>query len=193
MFVGGHLGTGLAVAWPWWRKIVGHQTKPEFYIFFFSLFFGTLLPDLIDKPLYYGMSWWNGLRGSDLGLISGTRTIGHCAFLMSFVFFLGVLKSNWRPYLWPLCLGWCSHLIIDLTGDAIYNLINPAHPSSQLVQKVQNWEGMLFPLFGWDFPDLPFKNASDHLKTFGKIHIWTGELLGWVSVFLFWKKTCTKR
>jgi hypothetical protein len=46
------------------------------------LFLGTLLPDLIDKPLYYGLSWLTGLRGAELGVIAGTRSFGHSWILL---------------------------------------------------------------------------------------------------------------
>jgi hypothetical protein len=70
MMIFGHLGIGLRLARPF-------SVPPGW------LLLGTLLPDLLDKTTYYGLSVALGARGADLGLISGTRTFGHtAAFLL---------------------------------------------------------------------------------------------------------------
>ena len=55
-----------------------------------AFFVGALLPDLIDKPLYYGWSWLTGKHGADAGLISGTHLFGHTG-----VFLLALVSPRW--------------------------------------------------------------------------------------------------
>ena len=65
MFVFGHLGIGYKLASPWSRRLSKRL-----------ILLGTVLPDLIDKPVYYGLSWWTGKSGAALGLIDRARQVG---------------------------------------------------------------------------------------------------------------------
>jgi hypothetical protein len=47
-----HLGIGSNLVRPWWKKLDLR-----------ALLFGTLLPDLIDKPLYHVPALLTGLHG----------------------------------------------------------------------------------------------------------------------------------
>jgi hypothetical protein len=46
MFFFGHLGVGATLVRPWKERLP-----------FRWVLLGAVLPDLIDKPLYYGLSW----------------------------------------------------------------------------------------------------------------------------------------
>src|SRR5207245_8990653 len=70
MFVLGHLGIG---SWLAARRVRADSIA--------WLLFGAVLPDLIDKPLYYALSFATGRHGAALGLISSTRTFGHTLIL----------------------------------------------------------------------------------------------------------------
>src|ERR1700733_5728748 len=96
----GHLGIGLKTAQPFRRDL---PLKP--------LLLGTLLPDLIDKTLYYGLSFATGRRGAELRLISGTRTFGHTIL---FTLALGAIAARRRSKtLAALALGSATHLFLD--------------------------------------------------------------------------------
>ncbi len=144
MFVFGHLGIGAQLVRRW------RQGLPlgAFYL-------GALLPDLIDKPLYYGLHLMTGVHGAELGLISGTRTFGHTAV---FVVAITAIAYRWRKPFWAaLAMGVASHLFIDHLWDAIYGPHWNAWP--RVV-------GLMWPALGNDFPDYPFKNVGDHLERF---------------------------
>src|SRR4051812_43545813 len=104
MFVFGHLGIGSKLATPW------AQGLPRRW-----LLVGTLLPDLIDKPLYYGLSFATGKSGTDLGLISGTRTFGHTALFLVLLALGSIIRRS--RILAALALGTATHLLIDNFGD----------------------------------------------------------------------------
>src|SRR6185312_7307809 len=100
MFVLAHLGIGLELARPWRRRL---PVKP--------LLLGTLLPDLIDKPLYYGLAWATGRRGYAIGLISGTRTFGHTVlFAAAIAAYAAARRSKAAA---AVALGCATHLILD--------------------------------------------------------------------------------
>ena len=126
-----------------------------------------MIPDLIDKPLYYGCSLATGLRGAEMGLISGTRTFGHTAL---FAGVLGIV-ALWRktPTWAALALGNASHLLIDHLWDAIFG---PKHDAGIRLQ------GLLWPFLGNDFPDYPFHNLADHMERFTANPALIGEGIG---------------
>lgn len=160
MFILGHLGVGSKIVSPWSKGL------PRAY-----LFLGTLLPDLIDKPLYYSMVWATGRRGEQIGLICGTRTFGHTALVLLSVTFLSILKKS--PRLAALALGIGSHLVLDAIGDQFGEK-----------GKVYELSALLWPLTGTAFPVLKFTTIEDHLATFSRPFVYTGELMG--LLFLSW-------
>ena len=154
MFVLGHLGMGALLARPWSAGIRRRW-----------LMLGTLLPDLLDKSLYYGLSWSTGRSGQELGLVSGTRTFGHTAlFLLGLTLLAGVRKSK---IFGALALGVATHLLLDQLGEAF------AGSSESILETA-----LLFPLGGFRFPVIPYAGLSDHLGSFRRTHIWMGELIG---------------
>ncbi len=101
MFLFGHLGIG--------ERLGRLFTKPGTRA---ALLLGCLLPDLVDKPLYYGLVFATGKHAAELGLISGSRTVGHT---LLFALLCGALVRGPRGR--ALFAGMVSHLLLDLSGD----------------------------------------------------------------------------
>ena len=73
-----------------------------------ALVLGTLLPDLIDKPLYYSRMW---------PYISCTRTFGHTGLLL--LVLIAVAYARRSIALKALALGVATHLFLDFMGDSV--------------------------------------------------------------------------
>ncbi len=160
MFLFGHTGMGLKLASPWARGLS-----------FSWLLVGTLLPDLLDKPLYYGLRLLTGQFGGELGIISGTRTFGHTAIFLFTLTALGWARQS-RP-LAALALGTATHLLLDNLSDRFLHSAD----SSAL-------QALVFPLLGAHFAVIPFSNAQEHLRALVNPVTLAGEglggaLLGW--------------
>ena len=70
---------------------------------FLAVVLGALLPDLIDKPLWL------------LGLVSGTRGVGHAVLT-----WVVVAAVAWGvQVLRPVAVGGVSHLLADLVDDLL--------------------------------------------------------------------------
>jgi len=165
MFFFGHIGIG--------KRLVNLLTRE---IPSTALIVGTLLPDLIDKPLYYSLYFLTGKHGKELGLISGSRTFGHTAI---FVLLL-TLGSCWRKsrFLLALSIGAATHLIVDSLGDCFGEALGiPLHSgASTFLDGTRS--ALLWPFTGWDFPYMPFATLSEHLSTFDRPWIFWGEIIG---------------
>ena len=165
MFVFGHVGIGSWIARPLMRP--GDLRW---------LVLGTLLPDLIDKPLYYGLVLATGRRAADLGLLSGTRTIGHTALFALLVWLL------WRGHRGAaVALGMATHLLLDLGNDvaSLLGAGDPPHLGPSTIAAV------LFPLLGPHFPISPFSSVGDHLLSIASTYPIAGELIG--AALLVWR------
>src|SRR5262245_37964080 len=136
MFVLGHLGIG---SWIAARRVRAEQLG--------WLLLGTLLPDLIDQPLYYALSLATGRHGRELGLISGTRTFGHTLLLVAALWLLLPRRAGT-----PLALGMITHLVLDELGDLL-GIYFPALGTHALPGTLN---AILFPLLGPRFPTLPY-------------------------------------
>ena len=146
MFVLGHVGIG--------TRLVQRLRLP-----FAGLCVGCLLPDLIDKPLFY-------LVGPErVALIEGTRTFGHTG-----LFLLVVLAASLRwPALRAVAIGMATHLLLDLGGDAVS--FPPFEHSTLLA--------VFFPLFGVRFPQAPFSTLSQQLSLNAhSSYVLLGEIVG---------------
>ena len=170
MFPLGHLGIGLEIASPF-EKGLSRKT----------ILVGTLLPDLMDKSLYYGLSFATGLRGDKLGLIAGTRTFGHT---LLFTVALGLLAKTRRSRLLAaLALGTATHLLLDLITDTCEMGVN-----SPRIMSI-SLKALLWPLLGWQFPFAFGSGVHEHL---GRIHepfILCAEILGAVLLIREWRRT----
>jgi hypothetical protein len=166
MFVFGHTGIGRTLAAPFARGL------PDAWFMV-----GALLPDLVDKTLYYVMSAATGLHGADLGLISGTRTWGHTGILL--LAFTG-LAAFQKSRAWAaLALGMGTHLLLDAFMDL--RVGDDPWLNGVVV-------AVFFPGAGIRFPVSPFPDALAHAQGLLRREIILTEgigllLLGWH----FWK------
>ncbi len=168
MFVLGHLGIGSKLVRPW---SVGLRKR--------WVFLGALLPDLIDKPIYYGLSLAKGLQGAELGLISGTRTFGHTALFLVLLTLIGAMRKS--KLLAAVSLGVASHLLLDNLGD--HFAVMPDPDQSTLV-------ALLFPFFGARFPVKPLMAEGEILSRLMNPYVLVGEILGGaILAWDFWKST----
>jgi hypothetical protein len=156
MFVFGHAGIGRTLAAPLARGL------PDRWFFL-----GALLPDLIDKPLYYGLAWITGNYGADAGLISGTRTIGHTGTLMLALTVLSVVLKN--RALAAMALGSATHLLLD----AFMDFWSGGNPWANGVVVA-----ILFPGAGVRFPVTPHTGANEHAWSLLRPEILATEAVG---------------
>jgi hypothetical protein len=142
----GHMGIGSKLVGPWTRELPKGM-----------LLLGTLVPDLVDKPLYYGLSLMTGLHGSELGLISCTRTFGHTALFLLVVTIVAVWRRS-LP-LAALALGMATHLLLDNFADTFESLFasGPPEERSALI-------ALLWPVYKARFSIAPFTDLSGHLS-----------------------------
>ncbi len=170
MWVFGHLGIGSKIAAPLSRKL----SYPW-------LLTGTLLPDLIDKPLYYGLSLATGRTGPDLGLISCTRTFGHSAILLFIFSFIALTRKSTRVA--ALTLGMASHLVLDGFQDYWIHVVLGISGESSLRLAA------LYPIYRPHFGILPYRSLFEHLQSASKPFVITTEILGaLILAWDYWKK-----
>ena len=153
MFVLGHVGIGT-------RMLLGlRQRLPARW-----LIAGCLLPDLIDKPLFYILLW---TRGTAHPLISGSRSIAHSGLFC--LALLAVALIARRPAAWAVTAGVATHLLLDIGGD----LITGSPPDASI------WIAIFFPARGWRFPVAHFTSLSEHLRlTAENLYVVAGEIAG---------------
>ena len=165
MFVLGHLGIGSFLAA---RRVRAEQLA--------WLLVGTVLPDAIDKPLYYALVLATGRRGADLGLISGTRTFGH-TLLLAVLLWLVLPRRIGTP----LSIGIATHLFLDELGDVASALF----PILGTHGRPGTISAILFPLLGPHFPISPYRSALEHAESLANGYVVAGEILG--AVLLVWQ------
>src|SRR4051795_8593501 len=130
MFILGHVGIG--------RALLGRWRAP---LPFVPLTIGMLLPDLIDKPLYYSRLW---------PYITATRTFGHTGLLLLALAGAGLLLQS--RVLKALALGAATHLLLDTMSDLPGGLTN----SSTLI-------AVAWPFSGGRFYSFYLPSMSAHL------------------------------
>jgi hypothetical protein len=145
---------------------------------------GALLPDLIDKPLYWGLSWFTGKRGAELGLISGTRTFGHTAiFLLLLILITALLRRRPLGAIFAaLAWGVASHHFLDNFGDLPGTIFGPDLPGPSTL------DGWLFPLRGAHFPISPFHHIGEQLLSASRLYVLFGEFLGAALLVDAWRR-----
>jgi hypothetical protein len=153
MLLLGHLGIGRTLAIPFSKRLERRW-----------IYLGTVLPDLIDKPLYYLLSWATGKQGLELGLISGSRTFGHTALFALLLSIGAWIKKS--KFLAALSIGVGTHLILDSIADYFW------------VQSATLDSPLLWPLTGLQMPVMPFKNWVDHLQSKEHLTYLYPELIG---------------
>lgn len=144
MFIFGHLGIGTQIVSPWIRRLP-----------LSAVLLGTLLPDLLDKPLYY-------LFGSVSGLICGTRTFGHTGlFLLAICLVTFLARSR---TLAALALGVASHALLDNLSDRLLFLdAGSGTGSGTGAEPLSAWTALVWPWMGWKFSPLIRKSFWDYL------------------------------
>ena len=167
MFLLGHLGIG---SWVAARGVRAEQLG--------WLLFGTLLPDLVDKPLYYALVLATGRRGAELGLVTGTRTFGHTLLLVVALWLLVPRRIGA-----PLALGMITHLALDELGDVL-GLFFPALGTRPRPGTIS---AILFPFLGARFPVSPFQSALEHLASLANAYVLAGEIVGVALILWQWR------
>jgi hypothetical protein len=168
-----HAGIGEKLVSPWSRRL------PATMVAWVVL--GTLLPDFVDKPHYYALSWATGMRGEALGLICGTRTIGHTA-LFTLAIALGGWFTRSRAAL-ALALGCASHLVLDNVGDAILTRLYPDAPAIDSALTALTW-----PFWRQQFSPAPFHDVFEHLRGWlNPLALVTEPIGGAILAWDYWK------
>ncbi len=157
MFALGHLGLGKRLAARPYRRFSRDERR--------AFFLGALLPDLIDKPLFYLPFWVTGRRGLWL---SGTHLFAHTGlFLLALVLVAWLTRSpSWRA----VTLGVATHFVLDCVGLSM------------------GLGTLLWPFLGRHFPAYPFANLAHHLATVLNPVTLAGEVLGGAILLWDWRR-----
>src|SRR5262249_21299186 len=130
-----------------------------------AFFLGALLPDLIDKPLFYVPFWLTHRRGE---ILSGTHLFAHTGlFLLVLVVAAWLTRSLATR---AVAIGVATHFVLDCVGLSM------------------GLGTLLWPLFGWHFPTYPFRNLGQHLSTILSPVTLAGELLGAAILLWDWRR-----
>jgi hypothetical protein len=168
VFVLAHLGLGTTLA----RPRLGARGLPW-------LLLGTLLPDLIDKPLYYGAALLTHRHGAELGLLSSTRIFGHSLALALVLYLLLPRRIGV-----PLVAGILTHLGLDELGDVFGRF----WPSLRLVHDGPDTaHAILFPLLGFRFPVSSYMSPREHLASLANVYLLASEALGAALLAVQWR------
>jgi hypothetical protein len=152
VFVLGHAGIGPKLVWPWRSRL-----PPGW------LTLGCLLPDLIDKPLFYGLLWTEGHADP---IFQGSRTIGHTGLFLLLLVLLALLLR--KPALAALAAGVATHLLLDVGGE----LLTGADSETSI------WLAIFYPLYK-HFPIAHFDSLLEHLRLSARsAYVIAGELVG---------------
>lgn len=190
MFPIAHLGLGAQLAKPFMggeEKASFFRKSPERLPWKFVLL-GSIFPDLLDKPIYYVQVLMTGKTGEDLGLLCGTRTIGHMVLLIFFFLFLGYFRNSLTRVLPALALGMTTHLVLDQFGDFFWESVLGMSQLSSFHWKSDRFSGLFFPLLGLRFPCLPFETLKEHALTGIRIHYVVAEVVGGFILWREWRK-----
>lgn len=158
----GHLGIGTTLVRPFTAK------RP-----FRFVMLGTLLPDLIDKPLYEVFKFSTGRCGDSIGLISGTRTLGHTALFCALIWVLALKQKS--SSLIALAWGVISHLVLDQVVDWFgwYGHV-PEGPSA-----------LLWPFLNTNFYAADCSVESTIWHRYLLPGVWSTEVIGFL-LLLYW-------
>ena len=156
MFVFGHVGFG--------RTMIGslRRTLPiaPFVV-------GALLPDAIDKPLYYSHV---------SSFVSCTRTFAHTGL---FVLVLGAVAAATRSRAWTaVLLGVVTHVVLDTGMDMFSH-----EPSSEII-------ALTWPFLHTHFYSRDYSSPLDQLGQLWNPRIIVTELIGIALIVReYWRRT----
>ena len=166
MFLFGHLGIGSEIVRPFSRGL-GLRW----------ILLGSILPDLIDKPLYYLLKLGTGKSGADLFLIHGTRSLGHTGL---FTLSLGLIAlARKSRLLAALSLGVLSHLLLDAFHFYLPHYIHKQGELGEVFSHIP----LLWPWGGWEFPITPFSSLWDQLHQIQSPYTLGFECMGALILF----------
>ena len=168
MYPFAHLGLGTLMA----DSIPRYRKKPLPLV---PLIVGTQLPDLIDKTVYYGLSWSTGLKGAELGFIAGTRNLAHTALF--FLLLFGFSRLTKSTKIWALAIGTATHLFLDNLMDVVLSHA----PENQ-------FRALLWPLLDWQFPVIPYHDLTEQLSFWASPIFLIFEIIG-IFAFIWVLKT----
>jgi hypothetical protein len=179
MFIFAHVGIGKKLASPWAKGLP-----------LIPLLVGTLLPDIVDKGMFYGLRILDSTEAfhpfaqSAFTVIDGTRTFGHTAiFLLLVLGISGILRSR---VLAAVALGMATHLLLDNVSDSLSDVFRAGphlHPNSAAI-------ALLWPILGTHFTSYPFDSAVEHLKSALRPDILITEILGILLLaWDYWKSS----
>jgi hypothetical protein len=161
LFVLGHVGVGTRLLGGLRRRLPARW-----------LILGCLLPDLIDKPLFYGLLWQEGHADA---LIRGSRSVGHSGLF--FLATIALAAITRRPFVSALAAGVATHLALDIVGE----LVIGASPDSSI------WLAIFYPAFDGRFPKAYFRSMLEHLElTAENLYVVFGEIAGAAILLRAW-------
>jgi len=156
VFVFGHVGIG--------RAIVGPLRRTLPVVPFIA---GALLPDLVDKSLYYA-------HFSDF--ISCTRTFGHTGLFLAGIALVAWARGSWT--IAAVAVGVATHHALDASMDMLSRL-----PSSEVI-------AFTWPFAHRHFASYHFSSPIDQLSQIWKPRIMITEAIGLLLLareFLKWR------
>lgn len=142
-----HLGIGSKMVSPWAKGL------PKW-----ALLLGTVLPDFIDKPLFYLMLLLARMTGGSVGYINNSRTFAHTAIFLLLITGLAVLRRS--KTLAAIAFGVATHLLLDNLGDGLAGYFMPdiTHPPQQSALIA-----LLWPFYKSYFVISPFDTLAGHM------------------------------
>jgi hypothetical protein len=157
VFALGHLGLGKKIAARPYARFSAVEQR--------AFFLGALLPDLIDKPLFYVPFWVTGRRGS---ILSGTHLFAHTGLFLAGLTVAALLTRS--AALRAVVVGVTTHFLLDCVGLTM------------------SLGTLLWPFFGWRFPAFPFRSLGQHLATILNPITLAGELIGAAILLWDWRR-----
>jgi hypothetical protein len=164
VFALGHLGLGKKIAARPFRRFSRAEKR--------AFFLGALLPDLVDKPLFYIPFWLTGGR-SAAGIVSGTHLWTHTGLFLAALTGAALITRSRR--LRALAVGVATHFALDCVGLSM------------------GLGTLLWPLLGWHFPAFPFRGLGQHLATILSPITLAGEVIGAAILFWDWRRSRQER
>ena len=158
MFLFGHIGIGRTLVGRW-RAVL--PAGP--------LIVGTLLPDIIDKPLYYARIW---------PFVSCTRTFGHTGLLL--LVLAGAASVRRSRTLMAIAAGLATHLLLDCLLD---------WPAGG--EQSSAWTALTWPLSGGQFVSHYFPSILSHAEGLWTPPIVISEVVG--LLLLGWELSRSRR
>lgn len=146
MFVLGHLGIG--------RAMLG---RARWRLPAVAFLVGALLPDIIDKPLYYAHV---------ARYVSGTRTFAHTGLFLCALALTAALR---RSRVWnAVAIGVATHLVLD----GVIDLFTSGASAE--------WIAFTWPFLHTQFGVSPFRSPLEQLHEVGVPAVLISEIVGFV-------------